>query len=73
LGGGSVDDRTLLELTSDNGVPFVGSLVVNPTVDRFRFRNENVGLRVFAGGGVKRGGGDDGGVDKSSSSWVTSE
>lgn len=68
-----MDDRTLFELTSDNGAPFVDSLMVAPFVDRFRFRNENVGLRVFAGGGVKRGGGEEGGVDNSSSSWVTSE
>jgi hypothetical protein len=59
----AADDCTLLELTSVSGVPLLASFVD----DCLRFRNENVGFLVFAGGGVNLGGGDDGGVDKSSS------
>lgn len=66
LGGGSVEERTLLELTSVKGDPFPRSF----GEDRFRFRKENVGFRVLTGGGVRRGGGggEDGGVERRSSS-----
>jgi len=56
----------VFELTSVRGDP-AASLCL-------RFKKAKVGLRVFAGGGVNRGGGDEGGVVRSSiSSSVPSD
>lgn len=56
-----------MELTSVKGDPAAASLC-------FRLRKAKVGLRVLAGGGVKRGGGEEGGVVRSSiSSRVPSD
>lgn len=67
--GGSTEERTLLELTSVKGEPAAGASLLC-----LRFRKAKVGFRVFAGGGVNRGGGEEGGVVRSSiSSKVPSE